>query len=210
MSTITALRTGKRAAERVNLFLDGRFAFSLGKDDVARERLKVGLELSGERLDELTDALRVNRCLNAAYRYLGYRPRSEAELRERLGRRGFPREYIDAVINKLREQGLLDDLAFAQFWVENRATFRPRSRGLTRSELRKKGVAEEAIRQAVGEMDETEAAYRAALGRARRLSRLEYPEFRQRLGEFLRRRGFTYETINRAVKRAWEEREKEN
>jgi regulatory protein len=210
MSTITALRTGKRAAERVNLFLDGRFAFSLGKDDVARERLKVGLELSGERLDELTNALRVNRCLNAAYRYLGYRPRSEAELRERLGRRGFPREYIDAVIDKLREQGLLDDLAFAQFWVENRATFRPRSRGLTRSELRKKGVAEEAIRQAVGEMDETEAAYRAALGRARRLSRLEYPEFRQRLGEFLRRRGFTYETINRAVKRAWEEREKEN
>jgi regulatory protein len=182
----------------------------LGKDDVARERLKVGLELSGERLDELTNALRVNRCLNAAYRYLGYRPRSEAELRERLGRRGFPREYIDAVIDKLREQGLLDDLAFAQFWVENRAAFRPRSRGLTRSELRKKGVAEEAIRQAVGEMDETEAAYRAALGRARRLSRLEYPEFRQRLGEFLRRRGFTYETINRAVKRAWEEREKEN
>jgi regulatory protein len=210
MSTITALRTGKRAAERVKLFLDGRFAFSLGKDDVARERLKVGLELSGERLDELTDALRVNRCLNAAYRYLSYRPRSEAELRERLGRRGFPREHIDAVINKLREQGLLDDLAFAQFWVENRAAFCPRSRGLTRSELRKKGVAEEAIRQAVGEMDETEAAYRAALGRARRLSRLEYPEFRQRLGEFLRRRGFTYETINRAVKRAWEEREKEN
>jgi len=209
MSTITALRTGKRAAERVNLFLDGRFAFSLERDEVARERLKVGLELSGQRLQELTDAMKLNRCLNAAYRYLSYRPRSEAELRLRLQRRGFPAEHIEAVMAKLREQGLLNDEEFARFWVENRAAFRPRSRGLTRSELRKKGVSEEAIHQAVSEMDEPEAAYRAALGKTRRLSGLEYPEFRQRLGEFLRRRGFTYETIDRAVKRAWEEREKE-
>ena len=206
MSTITALRTGKRTAERVNLFLDGKFAFSLGKDEIVRERLKVGLELSGERLSELTNAMKVSRCLNAAYRYLSYRPRSESELRTRLQRRGFPPEQVEEVMGKLKEQGLLNDEEFARFWVENRATFRPRSRGLTRSELRKKGVPEEAIRQAVSEMDETEAAHRAALGKTRRLAGLEYPEFRQRLGEFLRRRGFTYETTDRAVKLAWEER----
>lgn len=208
MSTITALRAGKRSNEHVNLFLDGKFAFSMGKDEVTRERLKVGLELSSERLAELANAMKVSRCLNAAYRYLSYRPRSESELRTRLHRRGFPPEHIEEVMGKLKEQGLLDDQEFARFWVENRATFRPRSRGLTRVELRKKGVSEDAIRQAVSEIDEPEAAHRAASSKARRLSALEYPEFRQRLGEFLRRRGFTYETINRAIKRAWEEREK--
>jgi len=210
MSTITALRAGKRTAERVNLFLDGRFAFSLEKDDVVREKLKVGLELSGERLAELTDAMNVSRCLNAAYRYLSYRPRSESELRARLQRRGFPPEHIAKVMGKLKEQGLLDDREFARFWVESRTTFRPRSRRLTRVELRKKGVTEDSIRQAVSEMDETDAANRAAETKTRRLSGLEYQEFRQRLGDFLRRRGFTNETIDRAIKRAWEKREKES
>ena len=78
---------------------------------------------------------------------------------------------------------------------------------MTRSELRKKGVTEDAISQAVGEIDEVESAYRAAVIKARRLSRLDYPEFRQRLGEFLRRRGFTYDIINRTVRRVWQEKE---
>jgi len=210
MSTITALRAAKRTTERVNLFLDGRFTFSLEKDDVVRQKLEVGLELSQEKLAELTDAMQMGRCLDAAYRLLGYRPRSESEVRTRLQRRGFPPEHIAAAIGKLKERGLLDDREFARFWVENRAAFRPRSRGLTRSELLKKGVAEDAIRDVVSDMDETDAANRAAAIKARRLSGLEYREFRQRLGDFLRRRGFTYETIDRAVKHAWEERKKED
>ncbi|MDP2919280.1 MAG: regulatory protein RecX, partial [Dehalococcoidia bacterium] len=206
MSTITALRTGKQDKKRVNLFLDGKFAFSLETDKVAREGLRVGLELTGDRLDALLGSLKLSRCLDAAYRYLSYRPRSEAELRERLGRRGFPAEHISAALDKLKEQGLLDDAAFARFWAENRATFRPRSRAITRRELHQKGVPEEVIREAVSEIDEVESAYRAALSKVRRFSQFEYPEFRQRLGEFLRRRGFNYDIINRTIKKVWEER----
>jgi regulatory protein len=205
MSTITAIRTGKRIEKRVNLFLDGKFAFSLERERAAQEGLKVGLELSSDRLDALMTSLKLSRCLDTAYRYLSYRPRSEAELRERLQRRGFPSEHIEQTFTKLREQGLLDDVGFARFWAENRATFRPRSRGMTRSELRKKGISEDAINQVVSEIDETESAYRAAVTKARRLSRLDYPEFRQRLGDFLRRRGFTYDIIIRTIRRVWQE-----
>jgi regulatory protein len=206
MSTITALRLGKSAKKRVNLFLDGKFAFSMDRDKVVQERLKVGLALSQDRLDVLMTSLRLSRCFDAAYHYLSYRPRSEAEMRERLQRRGFPKEHIEMTLGKLKEQGLLNDMSFARFWAENRATFRPRSRGLTRSELRKKGVAEEVISQAVGGIDEAESAYRAAIIKARRLSRLDYPEFRQRLGEFLRRRGFTYNIISQTIRRVWQEK----
>jgi regulatory protein len=205
MNTVTALRVGKNTKNRINLFLDGKYAFSLERDKVAQEKLKVGLELSGERLQALMTSLKFSRCLDAAYRYLSYRPRSEAELRERLQRRGFPAEHIEKTLTRLQEQGLLDDLGFARFWAENRATFRPRSRGMTRSELRKKGVAEEVINQAVGEIDEAESAYRAANAKSHRLSRLDYPEFRQRLGEFLRRRGFSYNIISQTIRRVWQE-----
>jgi len=206
MSTITAIRKGKRNEKRLNLYLDGKFVFSLKEDEAAREKLTVGLELTGERLQTLMESLKQVRCLNAAYRYLGYRPRSEAELRDRLQRRGFPHPHIETTLERLREQGLAHDGDFAKFWVENRSAFSPRSKSLARSELRKKGVKEEVIREAIGELDETEAAYNAAQGKARRLAALEFPEFRQRLGDFLRRRGFGYDIINRTVKKVWEER----
>lgn len=205
MNTITALRDGKRTKDQVNLFLDGKFAFSLEKDKAIKEGLKVGMEISDNRLGELVSSLRFARCLNTAYRYLGYRPRSEAELRERLQRRGFPKEHIERTIEKLKAQDLLNDETFARFWAENRATFRPRGKALTRSELRKKGVAEETISQAVNEIDEAESAFTAAISKARRLQNLEYLEFRQRLTDFLRRRGFSYDIISRTVRRAWQE-----
>jgi regulatory protein len=208
MSTITALKTGKRDEKKVNLFLDGRFAFSVEKEAALNEGLKVGLELTGVRLDALMRTLKQSRCLDAAYRYLAYRPRSEAELKERLARRGFLPEDIETALARLREQGFTNDVEFARFWAENRSTFSPRSRTLTHSELRKKGVADDIIREAVGEIDETESAYRAAQTRIRRLEGLEYTEFRQRLGDFLRRRGFGYDIISRTVKMVWQEKEK--
>ncbi len=144
-------------------------------------------------------------CLDAAVRYLGYRPRGEAELRKRLTQRGFTRDVQDAVIEKLRAQGLVDDTAFAQFWKDNRETFRPRSRRLTRLELRRKGVAAEIVDQVVGTIDDEAAAYRAALARARRLSRTDALAFRRKLGGYLQRRGFSTGVIKGTLERVWKE-----
>jgi len=205
MSTITALKSGKRNDKKVNLFIDGKFAFSVEKEAVLKEGLEVGGQLSGERLEALLQTLKESRCLDAAYRYLAYRPRSEAEIKERLLKRGFPAAHVSGALTRLREQGLTDDSDFAHFWMENRGTFSPRSRAMMRSELRQKGVANEVIREAIGEIDEAKAAYDAAQKRLRHLHAVEYPEFRQRLGDFLKRRGFGYEIITRTVKRVWEE-----
>jgi regulatory protein len=205
MSTITALKTGKRNDKKVNLFIDGKFAFSVEKEAAVKEGLKVGGQLDGERLEVLMQTLKEARCLDAAYRYLAYRSRSEAELKERLLKRGFPLSHVEHALSKLREQGLVNDSEFATFWAENRTRFSPRSHAMVRSELRQKGVMPEVISEAVNTIDESKAAYDAALGRLRRLHGIEYPEFRQRLGDFLKRRGFGYEIINQTVKKIWQE-----
>ena len=95
---------------------------------------------------------------------------------------------------------------FARFWKENRDSFSPRSQWLTKLELRQKGVAGDIIDQVVGTIDDGDSAYRAALSKARRLSRSDYQDFRRRLGEYLKRRGFGYGVINHTVERVWEER----
>ena len=206
VSKITDLRTGKGRDKRLNIFLDGRFAFSLGAEVAERENLQVGQELSSNQIESLTGSDEVQRCLEAAYRYLGYRPRSESEIRERMQRRGFAAETIDAVVIRLGEQALLDDEAFARFWKENRDSFRPRSRWLTGLELRRMGVGNSVIDQVVAGIDDEENAYRAALQKTRHGTPADYQSFRRRLGGYLRRRGFNYEVISHTLERIWQER----
>jgi regulatory protein len=207
MKKVTAIRAGRRrGGKRVNVFLDNSFAFSLEGEVALRENLEVGQELSEDKIEALTGSDLFQRCLNAAFRYLDYRPRSEAELRERLKRRGFNGNSVEAVFARLREQGLVDDRAFAEFWKDNRESFRPRSRALTALELRQKGVAKAVIDQVVADVDDEDNAYRAARSRARRLPDSDYQDFRHRLGDYLKRRGFGYRVITHTVERLWQER----
>jgi len=202
---VTALRLGRGRGKRVNIYLDDRFAFSLEAEVAVREGLKVGQELAADQIEALARLDSVQRCLNVATRYLSYRPRSESELSERLCRRGFDSDSVEVVLGRLREQGLVNDVDFAQFWQDNRQSFSPRSRWLTRLELRRKGVAEEIIDQVVSAASDDDSAYRAALGRARRLPVSDYQGFRRRLGGYLKRRGFSYGVINNTVEQLWQQ-----
>ena len=205
MTRITAIRAGRGRGKRVNVFLDGKFAFSLEAEVAVTEGLQAGQELSAGEIEALARSDHFHRCLNAALHYLSYRPRSESEIRGRLQRRGFDGDSVEAVIARLKEQGLIDDMAFAQFWRDNRQSFSPRSRWLTRCELRQKGVASDIIDQVVDAVDDANSAYRAALSKARSLPLSDYQSFRRRLGEYLKRRGFGYEVINQAIGRVWQE-----
>jgi len=206
MKKITAIRPGKGRSQRVNIFLDGKFAFSLDAEVAAAEGLRTEQVLSTEQIETLTRSDSLQHCLNAAFHYLSYRPRSESEVRERLSRRGFGGDDIEAVMTKIKKQGLVDDTAFAQFWKDNREAFSPRSRWLTSQELRRKGIASNIIDQVVDIIDDDDSAYRAALSKARRLTQSDYEGFHRRLGEYLKRRGFSFGVINTTVERMWQER----
>jgi len=208
MGKITRLVMGKSRNKRINVFLDGNFAFSLLAEVALKEGLKVGQEMSDARVEALTGADRYQRCYNAAVRYLAYRPRSESEVRQRLQRHGFDSDCTEKAIGRLKEQGLVDDMAFAQFWKDNRESFSPRSRRLTRLELQRKGLNSDIIETVVNELDESESAYRAALGKARRLPVSDYQTFRRRMSEHLSRRGFTYDVIKETVQKIWKEHSK--
>ena len=205
MKKITDLRIGRSRGKRVNVFLDDRFAFSLNAEATAKEGLRVGQELSANRIEALAKSDQFQRCLDAAIRYLSYRPRSESEIRKKLQQRGFDSHSIESVLVKLRKQGLVDDLMFVQFWKDNRQSFSPRSQRLTKLELRQKGVANEIIDRIVDEVDDNDSAYRAAISKARRLSLSDRQVFCRRMGEYLRRRGFDYQVINHTVERIWQE-----
>ena len=143
--------------------------------------------------------------MDAAYRYLSYRPRSEFEMRVWLGRKGHGSRTIENTLSALRAKGLLDDLAFARFWRESRESSSPRSRAALRSELRRKGVDPDVVAEALDGVDEEAAAYRAAQKKAARLATVDHDDFRTRLSAVLKRRGFSYEVTEHTVNRLWQE-----
>jgi regulatory protein len=206
VAEITGIKKVKGHGKQVKVFLDGKPALALLAETALKEGITVGQEVSEDRRETLTGKDRYQRCFNAAIHFLAYRMRSESEIRQRLQRHGYDQQDIDKALTRLKEQGLVDDAAFARFWRENRETFSPRSRRLTKMELKRKGLSSEVIEQVISEIDDKDSAYRAASNRARRLSFADYQDFRERLVGYLGRRGFSYDIIKEITERVWREK----
>jgi len=211
LARITALERQARDGERINVYLDGEFAFGLAAITAQQAGLCIGRELSRAELDDLLREDAFQKALNRALVFLGYRPRSESEVRQRLAKAKFEPPLIERVVERLHADGLLDDLAFARYWTENREAFNPRGARLLSLELRRKGVDREVIDEALeGALDEDEGALAAGRRKLKQLSGLEYREFRQKMGAYLARRGFDYDTARDAVAKLWQESQGES
>ncbi len=201
---ITALKIQKRNPNRINVYLDGEYAFPVAR--IVGAWLQVGQVLSEEKIVALRDQDTREVAYQRALRFLNYRPRSEMEIQRKLAEIGFDESVIAETMERLRNANLISDTRFAREWVENRSAFRPRGRRVLAMELRQKGLADDVIQRALEEtVDEEELAYQAAMRKGRRWAELDYAAFRERLSAFLMRRGFSYGTISSLVQRVWDD-----
>lgn len=205
---VTALKVQVKNPNRVSIYLDGEFAFGLSR--IVAAWLKVGQSLSEEKVAALQQQETQEKAFQKALTLVSYRPRSEAEIHQKLTDAGFDPGTIRAALERLREAGLVQDQSFAESWIENRSTFRPRSRSYLAFELRRKGVNDETIQTALAQAaDDDQLALQAAQKYARRLEHLEWAEFQKKLSAFLGRRGFSYSTIRPVVSQVWQESRQE-
>ncbi len=203
MAKITAIEPQARHPNRFNLYVDHQLV--LGLSAILAARLHVGQELSDDDLKKLADEENEETAHEKALRFLEPRPRSAMEVKQHLLKKKISAEVIERVMARLTAAGLIDDAAFAKYWVENREQFKPRAARALRFELKRKGLSSAAIADAIGQVDESESAYRAGLARAKRWRALERRAFLDKLGAFLVRRGFTYEVAKDAAQRLWNE-----
>lgn len=205
---ITALEQQAHDAERFNLYIDGTFAFGISAELMLKLGLHTDQELSAADLAQLKNEEARQQAIERAITYLSYRPRSQEEVRRHLRKKETPPEVIEAVLERLNRLDYVNDKAFASFWVENRETFNPRGAQALRSELRMKGVEREIVDEIVDEEHDEERALRVARRKAQQLLQtpgIDYTKFRNRLGGFLQRRGFSYDIIARVVRSLWQE-----
>ncbi len=200
---ITSLVQQKRNHQRVNVYLDGEYAFGLAR--IVAAWLQVGQAISDEKIAQLQLEDTREVAYQQALKLLSYRPRTEAEIRQNLQGRKTSPETIDLVVERLKASGLVDDTSFARTWVENRSELRPRSQRALSYELQRRGVSAEDIEKAVESIDNEELAFQAAVKHARRLKDLEWKVFRQKLYNFLAQRGFDYDVCSQTISKVWEE-----
>jgi regulatory protein len=203
--TVTAVEFQKRSrSDRVNVRIDGEFAFSLGATEGLH--LTTGEELEEARVHALMERDAIERAYQRAVRFLAARPRSIFEVHRRLRLAGIEHEPAQRAIERLQREGHLDDAEFAGYWVGQRQTFRPRGPRALRSELRAKGVAAETLAAAVESVagEQNAAACRAALPYARRQRAAEEYEFSRSVATFLLRRGFDFAATRMATRHLWE------
>lgn len=141
--------------------------------------------------------------LKRAYKFLSYRPRSEAEVRAKLSQLGFPHKSIDTTLEKLRSLKLLDDESFARGWVRARAEGRGYGPLRIERELRQKGIArsviQEVVRETFGRNEGKEKA-RGLLEKRFRGKDLGDRKILNRAVAFLQRRGYHSSVIAELVK----------
>ncbi len=173
------------------------------------QALRKGQQLSPAEIEALKRENLTDRAKNNALHLISLRPRSVVEVRRRLQQKKYDGATIEQVIAELEAVELLDDNAFAQFWVEQRDTFKPRSRMALQHELRQKGVAREIIESALADLDEMGAAEKIARKKAPRWAHLPQADFRMKIGRFLQQRGFGYGIIRPVTDSLWQEIENE-
>ena len=202
---ITAIEAQKRNRQRLNISLDGEYAFSL--DRLTAAWLKPGRKLTADEIKQLQEQDELESAHTRALHFLSFRSRSIQEVRDYLMRKGCSPEHISAVLCRLEEESFLDDARFSREWLENRSAFRPRGVSLIKAELRQKGVSNEVIETSLAQADlqESELALKAAQRVVGRYAALPQKTFRLRLGAFLQRRGFSFAVASSTVRRLWNE-----
>lgn len=196
---ITAITLQKHNRNRVNIYLNGEFALSLAR--IVAGWLQIGQELSEEKIAALQAADAEETAYQRVLLLFNSRPRTRAEIVRALQNQNTSEDIQHAVLERLQHSGLLDDTAFARAWIANRSEFRPRGQTALRYELRQHGIEESIIQQVLTEnpADEYHEAVRAAEKFAKKLAGSDALTFRRKLGGFLTRRGFGYETSARVI-----------
>ncbi len=205
---ITAITPQERNPARRNIYVDGKFAVGVGAETLIRFGLRTGDEVSAERLREIEASEELVSARAVALRFLGIRPRTEKEIRDKLREKEFGDEEILKTIGALKQARLLDDEEFARAYVSDQIAKRPAGALLLRKKLFLLGVSKEIIEETLKgflgpEKDEARALMLARdFVRKSRAMRPREPQIklRKRTGSFLGRRGFTWDVIQTVCK----------
>jgi regulatory protein len=206
MPVISRISVQKHNKERYSVFIDSgkgeEYAFSVDEDVLIKYQLKKGIELDDLSVTEMLYQDDIRKAYNLAVNYLARRMRSEEEVREHLRQKEVDETVVQEVIHRLYEYKFLNDQEFSRAFVRTQMNSADKGPELIKTELKKKGLKENIITEAMAEYPlEAQVEKAAYLGSkfAAKNSRDSSKILKQKLEQHLLRKGSPFQVITIAM-----------
>lgn len=196
---VTKIEGQVKSKSRYSIFIDDKFAFGISELALINTDLKVGLVLTNQEVDDLKSEAKTDKLFNQVLSLIMRRPRSHWEIEDYLKKKNVDEQVSDEIIRKLTHKGFIDDLDFANRWVENRRLLKLISRRKLEFELRQKRVSDDVIKQVLTEDDVKDIdVLKKEIAKKRQQSRYKDES---KLMRYLAGQGYRYDDIKRALSR---------
>ncbi|WP_141705306.1 RecX family transcriptional regulator [Vulcanibacillus modesticaldus] len=199
---ITKIEQQINNKKRYNIYVNDNYAFSVHEDVLISFRLLKGKEIEQEDFQAIIQEEERNKVWQKSLKYISYRPRTELEVKQYLTRQGYAIELIEPIVNKLKDERLLDDKLYAKQFINQRINSNPKGRKLLAYEMKNRGLSDTVIGDTLEEIDdnlEYEMAVKLTEKKLKQLKGQNRTEVQRKLAAYLGRRGFSYNTINRIL-----------
>ena len=211
--TITDIKQAVKKPNRANIFVNGKYCFSLDIFQLTQLNVKIGAKFSEDEILNLEQQSEFGKLYALGLNYCLMRLHSEKEIRDYLWKKtlnrklrnkktgefyekkGVSKVSAEQALQRLIEKGYVDDFKFAKFWIENRNQRKGSSIKKLKSELFSKGVSDEIIEQilASSKRNDSEEIQKIITKKAKK-----YAD-EKKLVAYLARQGFSYDEIKRAL-----------
>lgn len=204
MNIITKIECGKRNKDRVNIYIDEEYAFSVDMEIVYKEGLKVKDSVDYDKLKKVIEEDNYIKCKNAAIRIIERSYKSEKEIKDKLLKKEFDNNTVNRTLSFLKEYNLIDDEKLVSMYVKDR--LRSQGEKKIKYSLMQKGISEELIYRELDKIsndDLEDTAYNLALKKYGILRNKENDKYKlyQKLTRYLIGRGYGYDLVSRVVKK---------
>ncbi len=198
---ITEVKTQIKSKERVSIFIDGAYHFSVHMDVLIDYGLSVGTEVTEELLEEIQSKDELKKAYAKGIDIVSRRLHTEKEIRDKLKLKEYAPRTIDMTIEKLKEYGYVDDETFLEHYLSFKgATQGPRK---LKYDLMRKGVSEYLIDNALENLKDDEYSRCLDIARSRLASisdSLEMSKKYSRLAGYLQRKGYGFGVIKEVMR----------
>ncbi|NME83220.1 recombination regulator RecX [Clostridium sp. SM-530-WT-3G] len=204
MAVITKIEVQKRNKDRVNIYLDNEYAFSISMELVYKEGLKSKMEIDVDRLRDIADKEGYLKCKNTALRIVERSFKTEKEMRDKLKEKEYTDDQIEKTIEFLKEYKFINDEAYVNAYVNDKLSSRGRQK--IKYDLIRKGIERNLIEEKLSDIDsddEKNTALNLAKKKYNSIKKSESDVYKinGKLYRFLMSKGYNYELIKDVVKR---------
>ncbi len=196
---ITKIEKQKKNDKRYFIFIDDEFAFGIDEIDLLFYKLKENTKLTEKKYNDIIENSIFLKAKDTAFKYLGYKARTQYEIEKKLNEKEFSPEIIEKTVNLLLSYGYINDEVYAKKFISEKINYRGYGKHRIKYELKQRKIDDEIIDNLLVDTyeDELQKAIKLATKKIKNKN-MDYKE-KQKVVAYLQRRGYSFDIIKESI-----------